>query len=196
MLNVGLNNKVAGGMSVTDARNLQKRLKAIDPTLRTQLIRDAKQVGKPLQAAIKSNLSAFTPLSGMRGNGRMGFNQGVQFNATLLSFRAKSSGSGRETSLVSIRTKSPIAAVIDMAGKTGRFVNKGSKNTPGYSKPFERNGKIMKYKVNGQGIALIRAVGGKASRIVWPSVEKALPAVESAINDILIAAYKIVNRSF
>ena len=196
MLNITLEQKVANGMSVTDARELQKRLKAIDPTLRTQLIRDAKDAGKPLQGAIKNNLSGFTPLSGMRGKGRMGFGQGVKFDATLLSFRARSSRHGNETSLVSVRTKSPIASVVDMAGKSGRFIGKGSKATPGYSREFQRNGKTMKYKVTTQGISLIRALGSQPSRLVWPAVEKALPAVENAINTILINAYKLVNRSF
>ena len=34
-------------LKVTDVRELQKRLKAIDPTLRTELVRNAKKEAEP-----------------------------------------------------------------------------------------------------------------------------------------------------
>lgn len=196
MLEVTLEQKVSDGLSVTDVRELQKRLKAINPMLRTQLVRDVKTIGKPLQSAINSSLSTFTPLSGMRNNGRTGFNQGVPFNKTVLSFRTRSSRMSKTTSLVSVRTKSVLAAVADMAGKSGRFVNRGSREMPGYSRSFQRNGRTIRNRLNGQGEALIRNLSKSPSRYVWPSAEKALPAVERAINAVLVNAYKIVNRSF
>ena len=196
MLNILLEERVSNGLTVTDARELQKRLKAIDPMLRKELLRDVKTIGKPVQAAIKNNLSAFTPLSGMRGNGRMGFNQVKPFSSTTLSFRTRSSRHSDTTSLVSVRTNSPLTSVVDMAGKSGRFVGKGSKAVPGYSRSFQRNGKTIRTKQNGQGQALIRSLGKTPSRIVWPAAEKALPGVEAAINQILVRAYQVVNRSF
>lgn len=195
VLNVELEKRVTNGLSVQDARELQKRLKAIDPTLRTQLIRDVKAVGKPLASAISQGLASFTPLSGMRTNGRMGMNQVAPFSKTVLSFRTRSSRMSNVTSLVSIRTKSPLAAVADMAGKSNRFIDKGSRQSPGYSRSYQRNGKTIRHKLNGQGAAMIRNLGKQPSRLVWPSAEQALPAVQQAINTILINAYKIVNRS-
>jgi hypothetical protein len=196
MLNVMLEERVAKGLTVTDARELQKRLKAIDPILRKELLRDVKSVGKPIQSAIKNNLSSFTPLSGMRGNGRMGFNQVKPFSSTTLSFRTRSSRHANETSLVSVRTNSPLTSVVDMAGKSGRFIGKGAKSAPGYSRSFQRNGKTLRTRQSGQGEAFIRALGKQPSRIVWPAAEKALPGVEAAINQILVRAYQVVNRSF
>jgi len=196
MLNVVLEQRVANGLTVSDARELQKRLKAIDPMLRKQLVRDVKTIGKPVQVAIKNNLSTFTPLSGMRSNGRMGFNQGKPFNSTTLSFRTRSSRNNAVTSLVSVRTNSPLTSVVDMAGKSGRFIGKGAKATPGHARSYERNGRTIRAKQNGQGQGLIRQLGKQASRLVWPAAEKSLPAVEHAINQVLIRAYKIVNRSF
>jgi hypothetical protein len=196
MLNVELEKRVTNGLSVSDARELQKRLKAIDPMLRTQLLRDVKQIGKPLNQAIQSSLASFTPLSGMRGNGAMGFNSKVPFNKTTLSFRTRSSRMSSTTSLVSIRTKSPLAAVADMAGKSGRFIDKGSRQAPGFSRSYQRNGKTIRHRLNGQGTSMIRNLGKQPSRLVWPSAEKALPAVTNAINQVLINAYRVVNRSF
>jgi hypothetical protein len=195
MLNVILEQRVANGLTVSDARELQKRLKAIDPMLRKQLVRDVKTIGKPVQVAIKNNLSTFTPLSGMRANGRMGFNQGKPFNSTMLSFRTRSSRNSDTTSLVSVKTNSPLASVVDMAGKSGRFIGKGAKATPGYARSYERNGRTIRAKQNGQGQGLIRQLGKQASRLVWPAAEKALPGVEHAINRVLAAAYRVVNRS-
>ena len=196
MLNFTLEQRVGEGYTVSDARELQKRLKAIDPTLRTQLMRDVKAIGKPVQSAVKSNLSTFTPLSGMRANGKMGFNQGKPFSSTSLNFRTRTNRWKSETSLVSVRTNSPLTSVVDMAGKSGRFVGKGSKAVPGYSRSFQRNGKTLRTKQNGQGEAFIRALGKQPSRIVWPAAEKALPGVEAAINQVLVGYYRIVNRSF
>jgi hypothetical protein len=194
MLGLTLGEKVSGGLSVQDVRELQKRLKSIDPKLRTQLIRDAKQAGKPLESAIKGNLASFTPLSGMRTNGRMGMDRVTPFSATTISFRARSSRNAKETSLVSIRTKSPLAAVVDMAGKSGRFIDKGSRQAPGYSRSYQRNGKTIRHKLNGQGAAMIRALGKQPSRLVWPAVGNALPAVENAINQVLVSAFAKINR--
>jgi hypothetical protein len=88
-----------------------------------------------------------------------------------------------------------LAAVADMAGKSNRFIDKGSRQSPGYSRSYQRNGKTIRHKLNGQGAAMIRNLGKQPSRLVWPSAEQALPAVQQAINTILINAYKIVNRS-
>ena len=194
MLGFSLEEKVSNGLSVQDVRELQKRLKQIDPKLRTQLLRDAKQAGKPLEAVIKNSLASFTPLSGMRNNGRMGMDKGALFSATTISFRAKSSRNVKETTLVSIRTKSVLASVVDMAGKSGRFIDKGSRQAPGYSRSYQRNGKTIRHKLNGQGAAMIRALGKQPSRLVWPAVGNAIPAVESAINAILVSAFAKINR--
>jgi hypothetical protein len=196
VLEVTLEQKVSDGLSVTDVRELQKRLKAIDPMLRTQLLRDVKQIVRPLETKIKSSLSGFAPLSGMNTQGRLGMNQGVAFNATTIRVSAKRSSSNGVTSLVSVRTKSPLASLVDMAGKSGRYLNKGSKQSAGRSRSYQRNGATLRNKLNGQGAAMIRALGRQPSRYVWPAVGSAIPAIERAINAVLVNAYKTVNRSF
>ena len=196
MLGLTLEEKVSDRLSITDVRELQKHLKTIDPKLRTQLLRDVKQIVKPLETTIKRSLTGFAPLSGMNTQGRMGMNQGQPFNATRISVSAKRSVNSRLTSLVSVRTKSPLASLVDMAGKSGKYVNKGSKQRAGFSRSYQRNGKIIRHRLNGQGVSMIRSLGRSPSRYVWPAVGNAIPAIEQAINQVLVAAYTKINRSF
>jgi len=78
----------AGDFSVMQIRELQKRLKAIEPRLRTELVRDVKKVAKPLESNIKSAIEDVEPLSGMlKDRGRLGWGSGVAANKTLIQFR-------------------------------------------------------------------------------------------------------------
>jgi len=55
------------------AAGLVKALKSIDPELRKQFIKRLKDIGKPVESAIKSGLPPIAPLSGMNNGGRLGW---------------------------------------------------------------------------------------------------------------------------
>lgn len=199
--------------SVTDIRELQRRLKSIDPKLRTQLVRDAKQAGKPVQDAIKSKVSSITPLSGMT-RGRLNWNSSIDAKGKVhktddvkLEFRTRSTGRSEITSLVRVRVGSPAVVMADMAGKSGSFMGAGYKGS-GMTREYPYKGGTRRHRVDGfgkksptrqykysrQGDALIANLGGSASRYAWPAAESKVPAVRANIEAILRKAYADINR--
>lgn len=158
----------------SNVRELMRQLRAIEPELRKELVRDLKSVAKPVQAAIVNRIPSNPPLRGMRGNGRMSWDNSVNYKgrrvpAKSVTVKFRSGGSKRAaiTSLISVQAMSPAVAMLDMA----RFGH-----TP-------------------QGIAMIRGVGSKASRYVWPAAESALPKAEAEAQRILNAASLKISRS-
>ena len=183
----------AGDFSVLEIRELQKRLKAIEPRLRTELVRDAKRVAKPLESDIKAAIPSVAPLSGMaKDQGRLGWGNGVAANKTLIQFRTSTSGKSLTTSLVRVKVSSPATVLADMAGRSGRFVGQGRRNDNASASEKRRNASPAK------GAKFIESLnsrlGHSASRIVWPAAEKSRDAVRIAIEQVLRDAYGRINR--
>lgn len=203
----------AKGVSVADVRELQSRLKALNPELRRELLREAKEPAKPIQSAIKSAIPAVTPLSGMT-QGRLSWSssrdgKGKSHNPkdVRIEFRTASSGKSNVTSLVRVRVASPAVVFADMAGKSGRFMGAGYKGT-GRTKPYAYKGGERSHRVDGrgkkkpghdykfarQGDALLKGLGGSASRYVWPAAERSIPAAREAVDRVLTKFAQKLNR--
>lgn len=200
-------------LSVSDVRELQRRLKSIDPELRRILVRDSKEAGKEVQSAVKSAIAAVTPLSGMT-RGRLNWNSSIDAKGkrhsaqdVKLEFRTRSSGRSEVTSLVRVRVASPAVVMTDMAGKSGNFMGAGYKGS-GMTREYPYKGGTRRHRVDGfgvknpgrpykyrrQGDALLQNLGGKASRYVWPAADNKIPAVRAKIEAILRKAYDDINR--
>jgi hypothetical protein len=189
----------AGDYSVADIRNLQRALKAIDPKLRTQLLREAKAPAKPVQSAIKSAIPAVAPLSGMT-QGRLAWSGSVDAKGrshnpkdVKIQFRTSSSGKSLTTSLVRVRVASPAVVMADMAGKSGRFIDAGYKGS-GRTREYNWKGGRRTHRLNGQGSAMIRGIGGSPSRFVWPAAERSIPAARAAVDQVLTKFARMVNQ--
>lgn len=203
----------ANDYSVTEIRELQRRLKSINPELRRQLVRDAKKAGEPAQSAIKSAIAQVTPLSGMT-RGRLNWNSSVDAKGKAhkptdvkLEFRTRSSGRSDTTSLVRIKVASPAVVMADMAGRSGNFMGKGYRGT-GLTREYAYKGGTRRHRVDGNGIknpnrpykyqrqgdSLLANLGGRASRYVWPAAESKIPAIKAEIETILKKAYSDINR--
>jgi hypothetical protein len=185
--------------SVTQVRELQKALKAIDPKLRTQLVRDAKAPAEAIVSRIKPAINSVTPLSGMT-RGRLNWNNSIdgkgkshKADDVKIEFRTRSTGKSNITSLVRIRVASPAVVMADMAGRSGRFFDAGYKGS-GFTKEYAYKSGTRRHRVNGQGRAMVRNLGNSASRYVWPAAESSLPAVKSQIEAVLRRAYDQINR--
>lgn len=185
--------------SIMDVRRLQKALKDIDPKLRSQLLREAKEPAKPVQAAVKSAIPSVAPLSGMTG-GRLSWNQSVdakgkthKANDVKIQFRTSMSGKSLTTSLVRVRVASPAVVVADMAGKSGKYFDKGYKGS-GFTREYPYKGGTRRHRVNGQGRAMVRNLGGTPSRFVWPAAERAVPQARAAVDRVLSKFAKMINQ--
>jgi hypothetical protein len=204
---------LGGGMkasySVKDIRTLQKNLRAIEPGLKTQFVRDIKVIGKQAQKPIVQALKRVTPLSGMRFNyGRTGWGRDVAPDKTKVQFRTQAGGKSLTTSLVRVRLESPAASMADMAGRSGRSIGRGYQGS-GMTRPFTRrtrNGEtqeIIRRTTQSGGRKFIQnlnsmagVIKSAASRMAWPAVERDLPNMEQQIDKIVVSYYKIANRKF
>ena len=182
----------SGDFSVTDIRELQKRLKAIDPRLRTELVREAKAIAAPMNSDIKNAIGSVRPLSGMlRDKGRLGWGVGVPVNKTTIQWRTSTNGRSDRTSLVRIKVSSPAAVIADMAGRSGRYVGEGRRNDNATGGKARRNHSTRK------GLAFIASLNAKighaASRMVYPAAERSMPEVTQAVDRALRSAFARIN---
>jgi len=195
MLQILVNNANGGSWSVQDIRQLQKKLKEIEPKLRTEFMREVKAIGKEPNKAIKNAIPDPSPLSGMTklgatlkwGEARTG--RGAK--STTIRFRTASSGRSLNTTLLSIRLNSGATSVADMAGRSKRYVGKGYKGS-GYSKPIRRTyadgSQSLEFRRRATtkgGNTFIRnldnRLGQRPSRMAWKAVEKSLPAISKSV---------------
>jgi hypothetical protein len=194
--------------SVKDIRQLQKNLREIEPGLRAQFVKEIKVVGREAQKPIKAAIRRVQPLSGMRFNyGKTGWGQGKPIDSTTVRFRTQAGGRSMTTSLVSVRLNSAAVNIMDMAGRSGRSVGQGKRNS-GLTPVVRRtaNGSLVAYarrtpvEAGQKFIQNLNAASGivkrNASRIAWPAVEKDLPNFERRIDSIIQNYYRIANRKF
>jgi hypothetical protein len=183
---------VGNDISVLDVRDLQRRMKAIEPRLRTEFVRNLKGIAKPLNEEIKSGIGKIEPLSGMRKDkGRLGWGVGVQPDKTLIQYRTSMGGKSLTTSLLRIKVQSPGTVLVDMAGRSGRFVGKGRRNDNASPSLRRRNANPNK------GYTFIASLNEKnsatASRRIWPSAESSLPKLRREVEVVLANAFRYFN---
>jgi hypothetical protein len=187
---------------VTDVRQLQRKLKEIDPNLRKHLLRDVKGVGKKAESKIKSAIPTISPLRASNSSGRLAWNsqvnskgQMVAANKTQVQFRTSGSGRSATTSLVAVKVVAPMTIIADIAGRSGRAMNQGYRGS-GYTRQFMRNGVMVRMRLNGQGDGMIKKLGGGASRFVWPALIQDKPQLEAEVRAVLDRYMAIANRGF
>ena len=195
--------------SVKDIRQLQKNLEAVQPGLRAEFIKKAKDVGREAESPIKSALRKVEPLSGMKDHyGATSWTHGKKpYDSTTVRFRTQAGGKSLTTTLVSVRINSAAANIMDMAGRSGRSIGKGKRNS-GYTPVIRRtaDGSLIayarktSYEAGKNFVANLNAAIGivkrSASRIAWPAVEKDLPNFEKKIDQVIQNYYRIANRKF
>lgn len=182
--------------SVQDIRNLQKKLKEIEPKLRTEFMREVKTIGKTPEKAIKAAIDNDSPLSGMRKPGaslQWGKTKKGSGGAksTTIRFRTQAGGKSLTTTLLGIRINSAATSVADMAGRSRRYIGAGYKSS-GMSKPIRRTYADGSQSVEFQRRATRRSgeafinnlnykLSNRPSRMAWKAVEKDLPQISKTI---------------
>lgn len=191
----------AGDINVQDVRALQRRLKAIEPDLRKMLIREAKGVGREAESAIKRAIPKTSPLRASNSRGRLAWDRQQDRNGRILApdktrveFRTSTGNRSGRTSLVRVRVEAPMTVIADIAGRSGRAVGRGYKGS-GYSRPFVRDGSIVRMRLNGQGDGMIRKLGTGASRYAWPAIINDKARLEGEVRKVLQKYEAIANRS-
>jgi hypothetical protein len=207
------------GLYLTDYNDLIRELNRVQPTIVKGLQKDYRKIAKPVQSAVKTGIPVAPPTSGIHRKTpqrtRSGFYPVVQPGR--VTWGSNYQNKSKPVKSVLIETPSPNkaprtmkrfktgsfaiarlrinnAAVVlaDMAGATGKNVDKYPR-TREYDYSRSKTGK-RRHRINGQGRAMIKALGGKASRFTWPSAEKALPKAKGEVKVVLQKAYSIINR--
>ena len=198
MLKMLLTSATGQPYSVQDIRALQRKLKEIEPKLRTEFVREIKSIGREPNKAIKESIDTVAPLSGLaRPGARLQWGQVSKgpkaggSKSTTVRFRTQAGGRSLNTTLLGIRLNSPATSVADMAGRSGRSVGKGYKNS-GYSKPIVRTYRDGSQSVQFRRRATEKAgrafitnlndrLGARPSRMAWKAVEKSLPKLSKDV---------------
>lgn len=137
-------------VGVFGVKEALKELRELDPKLRKEINKRAKDVVKPATDAMKAQYPARL-LSGMARNWQQRGRQLLPYDqaAARRGVTVKVNTSKKSTSVISIVQKNPAAAIIDMAGK------RGGSNAQG-----------------GRFIDALTALFGAPSRVMWPTYDK------------------------
>jgi hypothetical protein len=178
---------------ITGVKKTLQLLDDLQPGSIRELRKDVRSIAAPAVTAIKSNLPTTAPLSGMTHYGRTRY-AGARVKAELQTRESKFSNT---SSLIRLSVQSPGDAagleIADMAGRKtqgggvqlpyeykglGRMGGSG-RQSPTRSRPVTRRGNSapFSYRINGQGQAMIRNLGGQASRYVYPPLTIAILGV-------------------
>lgn len=209
------------GLYLTDYRDLIRELNRVQPTLVKQLQKDYKQIGKPVQLAVKQGIPVTPPTSGIHRRSpqrsRSGFypvvvpgrvtwganyqNKNKPVDSVVIETPAVSKASRtmkrfkiNSFAIARLRVNNAAVVLADMAGVTGKYINKYPR-TREYDYSRSKTGR-RRHKINNQGRGMIRALNrnGSPSRFAWPSAEKALPKAKAQSKIVLQKAYSIINR--
>lgn len=194
--------KNASYLTVTNYRDLLRQMRKIEPGMLKDFRREARKIGNPMRNQISQGIPRSAALSNMTPQvnkvGRLAWGRGVAANKAVLDTRIPPK-SKKEGALIRVVVSSPATVMADMAGRSGKYIGKreiaaGTKSNTyayetrdgrvifGYKYTYHRrDGEVIggrRHKNTGaQGRAMIRGLGKKPSRYVYPSAEKSLPAV-------------------
>lgn len=173
-------------LEIKNFYKIKKILSQMEGNYLGEFFKEAKEIAKPIQAEIIKAIPNKAPIRGMKPvslRGRLAW--GIGKRAKSVTIKARRSikrgssfqkGKTNAYPLAQIVAASPALVLADMAGKNNRFTNKRELSRKHEINLFGR-GIIVerRYRINRQGIHMISALGGKASRIFWPAAERAWP---------------------
>jgi hypothetical protein len=188
---------------VYDVKGLLRDLESLKPGLRKELVRDAKDVAKPIVSNIKKMIPSTAPLSGMTKsypvsspthltgdpNGRVAWGAGKPANSVTVKFRSGRSRYSAVSPLVSIWVNSPMTAIADVAGKGAMRKARTITND------YEYKGSTRRHKVTTQGRWMVKRLRERnANDFIYVAVGDSIDDAQEKVK-LVIARYSAkVNR--
>ena len=159
-------------VEVSGVKSAIKELRKIDPELRKQFNKDAKEVVRPVIEAAKRNYPA-TLLSGMSRAWTQGGKPKFPYSQSKAKsgVRLKVDTRGKAVSIINVAQNNPAAAIIDMAGKKGGD---------------SRRGEVF--------IANLTEKAGRPSRVMWPAFESNETQVQFAMVQLINSVMERVDK--
>jgi hypothetical protein len=189
-------------IEITDYTRLIRMLGEVDKMFVKELKARYKEIASPVRDKIKNAIDAQPPLSGMRKvrvPGRVAWGVGKPPKSTTI--RApRVTKSNKGWAITAVRVNSAATIIADMAGKSNRITGKSKKTELyRYDGPGNKDG-YRQHRLSRTGSRLFIAnldarLGGKASRMVWPAAEEALPQAQIEMKEAINKAIVLVNRN-
>lgn len=188
-------------VAFTDVQPMIQILGQIDREHVKALRANAREIARPVEDAIKRGIPSAPPISGMTPAvvpGRLTWNTGFAANSTTIQ-TPRLAKKKQYNSIARVRTRSAALGIADMAGRSRRAMNR-YEYTREYPYSLSPTGmrrhritatgsrKFIENLDSGRGVKK-----GSASRFVWPSAEKALPAARYKMIGVLNKYATIVN---
>ena len=187
---------------ISDYRKMIKVIRQVKPTIMADLRKNIREIAVPAQSAVKANIPAVAPLSGMNRvhHGIKTWNYGSPAKSVLIDVKASGVPNSKGfITLGRLRVKSAATVIADMAGRSGKHIDKWATTRP-YMYRSYKNGQPVDYmrihKINGQGARMIDKLNerkGVASRFAWPAFEKAQPELRAKAKKSLGTTLDFIN---
>lgn len=200
-------NEYQATVVISDFKRLVRELNRVEPELVKQLRQDLKEIAEIPRKAVRSEIPSKPPLSGMKRKlSPVGKTWNTRRNARTVRIKTKSPKRGasgvavRDAGIIQLVVTSPATIIADMAGrgnmkasidgqKTDWYVYPLAQGTTENTRPGQR-----RHTVNGQGRAMVRALGSNASRFVYPAVEDVMPQTAEKISSVINEATTVIER--
>jgi len=191
---------MANSSVVYDVKGLIRDLNAFEPGLKKEMVREAKDIAKPIASNIKQAIPTTAPLSGMsitkNPSGRLAWGGStnakgnkIPANQVSVRFRSGRSRTRAITPLLSIWVTSPMTAIADIAGKGS--MRKAKKVTNEYA----YKGGRRTHRVTSQGRIMIDRLRQRNSNdFIYPAVGDSIDDAEVRVKLVLNKYAKKVNR--
>jgi len=183
-------------LAVTDYRMIIRELNKIEPALSRGFKKNFKSIAEPVRDGIRSSIPSVTQVP--RGMRRVRSATGKTWNTTrnaktvLVKFRAPKASLTKALGIVSLQVVSPAAVIADMAGRRGSSID--GQTTQPYEYHIRGVKTTRKHKVNGQGKALISALGKTPSRYIYPGAESKGDEARERFMDVVGDAMDTIER--
>ena len=180
-------------VTLTGVPEVIRQLEIFMPNSVKEMKKEVKGIVGPALTKIDSNIPVVSPLRGMMHNGRTqygGAKSNLAFPITKIIYNAD------VHPLVQIQVRSPKgAAGLLVADMAGRGSGKGRRASTMSAEITKEGIAPYRYRKNGQGQAMIRALSRKASRFVYPGVERSIPSMSLKTMAVLDRYAAKVNRT-
>lgn len=187
---------------LNDWKEMIKTMRDADVNIMNDIRTNIREIVEPAQSAVKKNIPQTQPISGMLRihHGTKTWNYQYPAKSVILDVRrsGKTSKKGYVT-LVRLRVRSVGTVIADMAGRSGRSIDKYTATKP-YMYRYYKNGQAIDaprvHRINGQGARMIDKLNerrGTASRFAWPAFEGAQAEVAAKTKKSIERTFDFIN---
>jgi len=191
----------------SDYKWLIRELNKIEPELTKELKQNLKQMAEWPRTAIRESIPSGPPLRGMRRVlSPVGKTWNTRRRANTVTIKMKSPKRGatrtgtKDVAIIQLQVVSPATIIADMAGRANMASSINGQKTDWYVYPKavgtteNTRPQLRRHTVNGQGYAMVRALGEEPSRYVYPAVEDAMPEFFDDFTNVIDDARQLIER--